>query len=196
MTNYCKLSFTYKLFNFAIFARTHIFYKLKYMKHWECCVHAKLSIFSTTCSTNRALVDIHVKHHKLHIPHLYYLIKWSFWETQGCRVRSQDSNIQAKYTCSSLDWVVMVAHHSCGYVDKLSDRKIDTCSVTRDGLHLAVQVFAIQRNSGKRIWFFSIAWFGKWDSERIRHSDNENFIPPPIDDILRYKLIRKFIAKI
>ena len=39
----------------------------------------------------------------------------------------------------------MVAHHSCGYVDKLSDRKIDICSVTRDGLHLAVQVFAIQR---------------------------------------------------
>ena len=31
-----------------------------------------------------------------------------------------------------------VQHHSCGYVDKLSDRKVvNICSVTRDALQLS-----------------------------------------------------------
>ena len=40
-----------------------------------------------------------------------------------------------------IEFVATVPHRSCGYVDKLSDRKIvNICSVTRDVLHLAIQV--------------------------------------------------------
>ena len=40
-----------------------------------------------------------------------------------------------------LEFVATVQHRSCCYVDKLSDRKIvNISSVTRDGLHLAIQV--------------------------------------------------------
>ena len=37
-----------------------------------------------------------------------------------------------------LEFVAIVQHHSCGYVDKLSDRKVvNICSVTRDVLQLS-----------------------------------------------------------
>ena len=37
-----------------------------------------------------------------------------------------------------LEFVARVQHHSCGYVDKLSDRKVvNICSVTRDVLQLS-----------------------------------------------------------
>ena len=40
-----------------------------------------------------------------------------------------------------LEFVATVPHRSCGYVDKLSDRKIvNISSVTRGSLHLAIQV--------------------------------------------------------
>ena len=41
----------------------------------------------------------------------------------------------------TLEFVAPVPHRSYGHVDKLSDRKIvNISSVTRDGLHLAIQV--------------------------------------------------------
>ena len=80
----------------------------------------------------------------------------------------------------------MVEHHSCGYVDKLSDRKI-VCSVTRDGLHLAVQVFAIQRSFQLHDLVNGIL------KEPVILTIKISF---PIDDILQHKLIKKFITKI
>ena len=64
----------------------------------------------------------------------------------GWNKESRDYSKFASCTCSwllssALEFVATVPHRSCGYVDKLSDRKIvNISSVTRDGLHLAIQV--------------------------------------------------------
>ena len=49
-----------------------------------------------------------------------------------------------------LEIVATVSHRSCGFVNKLSDRKIiNICPVTRDGLHLAIQ--ALNYLSSQRV---------------------------------------------
>ena len=56
--------------------------------------------------------------------------------------KTQNGNSRAPVMVPiTIEFVATVPHRSCGYVDKLSDRKIvNISSVTRDSLHLAIQV--------------------------------------------------------
>ena len=98
-----------------------------------------------------------------------------------------------------LEFVATVPHHSCGNVDKLSDRKIvNISSVKRDGLYLASQV--LNNVSSKREKNLNGSGILKRVELVNRHSDHgvgltcqEEAISVPIGDILKYKLIRKFI---